>query len=149
MGIALQLCGCISGSVTGIFASSFIPGNELVESTPYMCYSSGKLADLPIEDVIRQKLIPSITGGHVVNDKERKLLALPTRNGGLGLKIFTETAKEEYENSKKVTLDLQNKILGIRNTNSGKSRNQIKSARQKRQEERLQSLIQEMTDEER
>ena len=45
----------------------------------------------PLGDVIRHHFIPAITGGHVVNDKERKLLSLPPRLGvGLGLKNFVE-----------------------------------------------------------
>eukprot|EP00794_Sanderia_malayensis_P006469 gene6469-7206_t len=58
---------------------------------------------------------------HLVNDKERKLLALPTQTGVLGWKIFTETAKEEYENSKQVTLRSSKQNSCIRNTNGGKS----------------------------
>ena len=33
---------------------------------------------LSIEDTIRNRFIPSITGGHICNEEERKLLSLPT-----------------------------------------------------------------------
>ena len=39
----------------------------------------------PLEDCIRQVLIPSILGREAVNDIERTWLSLPTRYGGLGL----------------------------------------------------------------
>ncbi len=39
----------------------------------------------PVEDCIRQILIPAILGRDAVNDLERDLLSLPTRYGGLGL----------------------------------------------------------------
>jgi len=65
----------------------------------------------PFEDVIRHHLIPAITGGHVVNDKERFLLALPPRLGGLGLKNFVDTAPYEYDNSRGFTVNLKNQLL--------------------------------------
>ena len=39
----------------------------------------------PIEEVLRSQFIPAITGGHLCSDKERDLLALPIKFGGLGL----------------------------------------------------------------
>lgn len=39
----------------------------------------------PLEDCLRQVLIPAILGRNAVNDFERELIALPTRFGGLGL----------------------------------------------------------------
>ena len=39
----------------------------------------------PLEDAIRNQLIPSIVGRHV-SDLERRMLALPYRHGGLGIR---------------------------------------------------------------
>ena len=39
----------------------------------------------PLEEVIRKRFLPSITGHNAFGDKERDLLALPTRLGGLGI----------------------------------------------------------------
>ena len=38
----------------------------------------------PIEDALRQQLIPAITGREALNDDERDLLALPAHLGGIG-----------------------------------------------------------------
>ena len=39
----------------------------------------------PLEDAIRDKLIPALLGGRSINDQERELYSLPCRHGGLGL----------------------------------------------------------------
>ena len=56
--------------------------------------------------VISNRFIPAITGGHICNDTERKLLSLPTRFGGLAIPIFYEQAAVEYSNSRKLTAQL-------------------------------------------
>ena len=43
-----------------------------------------------IDQIILREFIPSITGGIHVNDVERKLVSLPTKYGGLGIRIFEE-----------------------------------------------------------
>ena len=45
---------------------------------------------IPIEDTIRNRFIPGITGGPICNKEERGLLSLPTRYGGLAIPIFHE-----------------------------------------------------------
>ncbi len=40
---------------------------------------------IPLEDMIRKKLIPAISGRPAPNNEERDLLALPARLGGIGL----------------------------------------------------------------
>ena len=48
---------------------------------------------IPIEDTIRNRFIPAITGGRICNEEERKLLSLPTRYGGLAIPIFHDKLK--------------------------------------------------------
>ena len=67
----------------------------------------------PIEDIMRHQFIPVITGGKTINNDERELLSLPPRHGGLGLKNVCNTAPIEFENSRSLTITLQNDILGI------------------------------------
>ena len=62
----------------------------------------------PIEDVLRHDLIPAITG----RQEERRMFALPTRLGGLGIEILPEVADQLYSNSRKVTEPLKNSICG-------------------------------------
>ena len=66
---------------------------------------------LSLQHTIRQKLIPPITGSHICSNKERVLLSLPTRYGGLNVPFFHETAKFEYENSRIITKQLTNLII--------------------------------------
>ena len=57
----------------------------------------------PLEDIIRQKLIPALTGRPPPNDLVRALLALPARLGGMGLLNPTLSADWEYMASCEVT----------------------------------------------
>ena len=102
---------------------------------------------VPVDEVIRHKFIPALTGGHVVNELERQLLALPPRLGGLGLKIFSQNAVEEYQNSTSVTVELQEQILGTIIDEERKKRSQVKSERQRSQQTKLDILLSEMSQE--
>ncbi len=59
----------------------------------------------PLEDAIREKLIPAVVG-RKVSDLERRILALPVRYGGIGLLNPVETAEIEYETSVATTENL-------------------------------------------
>ena len=60
----------------------------------------------PVEDTIRLKFIPAITGGHICTQLERVLLSLSPKLGGLGIIDVTETAQMEFKNSTMMTKDL-------------------------------------------
>ena len=80
-------------------------------------------------------------------DEHNKIaaLSLPLRLGGLGLKILTETAQEEYENSRHFTMQLKNQILSTQ-TEGGKTKSVIQSERKQRQQTTLNLIREEMTD---
>ena len=61
---------------------------------------------LPIENKIRNRFIPAITGGRMCKEEEQKLLSLPTRYGGLAIPIFHEQTEVEYNNSRRITTEL-------------------------------------------
>ena len=63
----------------------------------------------PLEDAIRNQLIPSFVGRQV-SDLERRMLALPYRHGGLGIRNPVLTADCEYKSSVEVTAELTNLI---------------------------------------
>ena len=65
---------------------------------------------MPLEEVIRFKFIPSITGEHICSNDERVLLSLPTRFGGIGIPLFHENSGIEFENSRKLTSSLTDLI---------------------------------------
>ena len=63
----------------------------------------------PLEDTIREKLIPAIVG-RKVSDLERRLLALPVRLGGIGIQNPVQTAEYEYKSSCEITENLMSLI---------------------------------------
>ena len=64
----------------------------------------------PLEMAIRERLIPNLVG-RPVSDRERKMLSLPYRYGGLGIQNPVKTADREYETSTKITLGLKQLII--------------------------------------
>ena len=65
----------------------------------------------PLERVIADVLIPSITDHHCTTPSERDLLALPVRLGGLGIINPSQDADLEYQASMKTTAPLVEKIV--------------------------------------
>ena len=57
----------------------------------------------PLDDVINNKYIPTLTGRTEVSDSERKLLALPVRYGGLAIPVVSEDAEVQRRISEVVT----------------------------------------------
>ena len=66
---------------------------------------------LPLELIIRTKLIPALTGRPPPNEMERDLLALPARLGGVALTNPTHAADAEFSCSIKITDALKEAIL--------------------------------------
>ena len=64
----------------------------------------------PVEEVIRNRLIPSLLDGRTVNEDERELLSLPVKLGGLGITNFTKISGFEYSTSKSITTSLRRKL---------------------------------------
>ena len=65
----------------------------------------------PLEDAIRHKFIPALTGQCAPNDTERELLALPVRLGGLGIINPAQLTSFQHTSSKEVTAPLVTLIL--------------------------------------
>ena len=66
----------------------------------------------PIEEILTEKLIPTLTGRSHYSVAERKLLSLPTRYGGLNIINPVEEARLQFEASKKITEPLKQMIIG-------------------------------------
>ena len=60
----------------------------------------------PLEETVRNKFIPAITGRHICCNNEQRLLSIPTRYGGLAIPIFYELAETEFKNSRKIISEL-------------------------------------------
>ena len=64
----------------------------------------------PLENTIREKLIPSLIG-RKVSDIERRIIALPVRLGGLGIANPVTSAYHEYSASSYITQNLTEVIF--------------------------------------
>ncbi|XP_065189589.1 uncharacterized protein LOC135820204 [Sycon ciliatum] len=90
--------------------SAFIQGLQ-----PRWSFLSRTLEDAPalfgrLEDVIRDILIPALTGHAPPSSQERALLAFPCRHGGLGITDPTSMGGN-YRNSRKITTSLWEKLI--------------------------------------
>jgi hypothetical protein len=101
----------------------------------------------PIEDLIRHKFIPALTGRNAVSDIERQLLALPPKLGGLGITDFTQVAPEYYLASSEICNPIVNCIVNQqRNIDEATSAEQrkiklkIRSEKRKREAESASAL---------
>ena len=105
-----------------------------------------------LENAIRNNLIKAILNGYIVNDLERLLLTLPVKYGGLGIFDPTNRCQIEYNNSRKVTSEMVEKVksqdivydskVKVEQT---KIKNTLKNEKAKRNEELLQNIKTEMT----
>ena len=59
-----------------------------------------------LEETLCNRFIPAITGRHICNDTDSKLLSLPTRFGGIAIPILYEQAAVKYSNSGKLMAQL-------------------------------------------
>ena len=60
----------------------------------------------PLEDTLRQRFIPALTGRPAPSDTKRELLALPARFGGLGIANPAATAEREHQASMQLSSPL-------------------------------------------
>ena len=70
----------------------------------------------PLEDALRYCFIPTITGRPTVNDTERELMALPAREGGLGISIPHKNAHRQAKSCLSITKPLVQLILDRKST---------------------------------
>ena len=66
---------------------------------------------LPLEEIIRTKFLPSLTGQCTFSDAERDLLALPPRLGGLGIINPASYSSFQFSSSVSITAPLVEQIL--------------------------------------
>ena len=65
----------------------------------------------PLDIALRTKLLPALTGRPTPNDLECALFNLPTRHGGLGIRIPSKNAERELQSSLQATSSLVANIL--------------------------------------
>ena len=64
-----------------------------------------------LDEMLRLRLIPALSGKQAINDLERDWLALPIRHGGMGLIIPSVFAQSQYNASCKITRPLVDCLL--------------------------------------
>ena len=65
----------------------------------------------PLEDIIRSKLIPNLTGRSAPSDTERELFSMPARLGGMGLINPSTLSQSEFHSSSLISQPLVSNIL--------------------------------------
>ena len=96
----------------------------------------------PLEECIRQKLIPAIIG-RKVSDVERRILALPVRFGGVGIMNPVQTADHEYNTSVEVTADLKTMIFNQETSLENYNEERVKEAIDKAKQDKGKRLTEE------
>ena len=78
----------------------------------YFLRTLHNISDLlePLDSIINNELIPALFGTNI-SSNDREILALPIKDGGLGLRIWQGEADSSYETSRKVTAPLQLHIV--------------------------------------
>merc|ERR1739841_65549 len=64
----------------------------------------------PLDNIIMNYFIPALFGENI-SPNERELFSLPIKDGGLGLRIWKNTADSSYDTSKSITKPLQQHII--------------------------------------
>ena len=100
----------------------------------------------PLERVIRNTFIPSLLGGHIVNDDERLLISLPGKYGGLAIDNPMETCNGNLSASTQISeqlvshLEEQKSILEIDKEKDSQCRSSIHKERQRMHKETVEQL---------
>ena len=108
-----------------------------------------------LDAFIKEQFLPVLTEGHHCSEIERELISLPVRYGGLGIPVFSEIANQEYDFSKRVTIQLSTNIkqqtteLTLNNSELRKTKNHIANERTKSHEQKLRQLRESMTPDQR
>ena len=105
----------------------------------------------PIEEAIQKSLIPAITGWETITQKEREMLALPVREGGMAIDDPTKSADRNYKASYLSTLKLQKYIIDRKTMNAedfvsheqhmGKVISKLKSVKREKDSDAYKNII--------
>ena len=85
---------------------------------------------LPLDKVIKQKLIPALFNDFQISEELRNLIALPCKLGGIDIINPVGIANKEYVNSRELTKKLTNIIIQQEHSYTV-SENEIKKIRSK------------------
>ena len=111
------------------------------------CFVQRTISDVshifqPLEDSIRENLLPAIIG-RKISDMERRILALPVRFGGIGVLNPVETSNIEYDTSVKITSDLKKIIYNQEKTLENLDENRVNNIINKSKQDKEKRFTQE------
>ena len=106
-------CPCVKVAITEPHAAFAAFTHGLAGRWTFLSRTMGNISELfqPLEDTIRKRFLPALTGRKPPSDDERAVLALPARLGGLGIRNPVQNAVAEHENSMKATKPLTELIV--------------------------------------
>ena len=93
---------------------------------------------LPLDKVIKQKLILALFNDFQISEELRSLIAFPCKLGGMGIINPTEIANEEYVNSRELIKKLTNLIMQQEHSYTV-SEDEIKKIRSKIQKKQIEN----------
>ena len=90
--------------------SSYIMGEQ--HKYTYFLRTLDDIADLlkPLDDIIEHEFLPALFG-KTISPNEREIMSLPIRDGGLGLRVLSQTSSQAYVASKNINKPLTNQIM--------------------------------------
>ena len=111
MGLTVGALVSIARSHPHAAYSAFTRG--LISKWAYFFKTTPSVEDhvAPVEDCIRHKFLPTLTGQTSVNENVRTVLSLPARLGGLGIIKPLLTAVSQYKSSLFTTSPLVSRLL--------------------------------------
>ena len=120
--------------------------NRIIFSRKYSSSGSRTIENienfvLPLDKVIKQKLIPALFNDFEISEELRSLIALPCKLDGFGIINPIKIANEEYVNSGELTKNLTNLIKKQEHSYTDKKiRLKIQKKRMEKQQRNLSSL---------
>ena len=100
----------------------------------------------PLEEALKQNFLPALTGQSAISLDTRRLLALPSRLGGLGIRDTVTTSAHEHQTSKIVARTLTEAIKDGKQQCDGaflaasRAKNAQVAIRKEREKEELEAL---------
>ena len=100
----------IAKSQPQVAYAAYIHGEQ--HKYTYFLRTLNNITDLlkPLDDILANEFIPALFGCNI-SPNEREILAMPIKDGGLGIRVPSENADNAYQASRKITTPLVNQII--------------------------------------
>ena len=106
-----------------------------MSTIPDICQHLQKL-----DQYVKKGSIPALIDGHISSNVKRKRLSLPVKLGCMGVVIFADVAKTEYQNSRNITESLT-KLYLVQSTEYNINRDRLAKLKYNIMKETLQHNV--------